>query len=65
MCPRTSRAAAVDEWMVEAAASPAAGVEAALAELGPEARVAVLPQGPYVLASVRGMLRPLGGGRRG
>jgi nickel-dependent lactate racemase len=53
--------AAVAEWLVEPARSPAEGVASALAELGPEARVAVLPQGPYVLASVRGALRPLGG----
>ena len=56
-------AAAVSEWLVEPADSPAAGVEAALADLGPGARVAVLPQGPYVLASIRGELRPLGGAR--
>lgn len=55
-------AAAVREWLVEPVASPAAGVATALADLGPGARVAVLPQGPYVLASVRGELRPLGHG---
>jgi len=52
--------ATVREWLVEPVDSPAVGVAAALAELGPDARVAVLPQGPYVLASVRGELRPLG-----
>jgi len=58
-------AAAVREWLVEPADSPAAGVAAALADLGSGARVAVLPQGPYVLASVRGELRPLGGASNG
>ena len=36
----------------------------ALAGLGPTPRVAVLPQGPYVLATVRGEKRPLGRGER-
>jgi len=53
--------AAVAELLVESAASPAAGVAAGLAGRGPDARIAVLPQGPYVLATVRGALRPLGG----
>jgi len=52
---------AVAELLVEPVASPAAGVAEALAALGPSARVAVLPQGPYVLATIRGALRPLGG----
>ena len=51
----------VAELLVEPVASPAAGVAEALAGLGPAARVAVLPQGPYVLATVRGAVRPLGG----
>jgi nickel-dependent lactate racemase len=50
--------------LVEAVASPAEGVARALAGLGPAPRVAVLPQGPYVLATVRGEKRPLGGGER-
>jgi nickel-dependent lactate racemase len=54
-------AAAIAELMVEPAASPAAGIAAALAGRGPEARIAVLPQGPYVLATLRGAPRPLGG----
>jgi nickel-dependent lactate racemase len=52
---------AVAELLVEPVASPAAGVTQVLAELGPAARVAVLPQGPYVLATVRGAMLPLGG----
>jgi nickel-dependent lactate racemase len=52
---------AVAELLVEPVASPAAGVTQILAELGPAARVAVLPQGPYVLATVRGAMLPLGG----
>jgi nickel-dependent lactate racemase len=49
------------ELLVETVDSPADGIERALAELGPNPRVAVLPQGPYVLATVRGKKRPLGG----
>jgi hypothetical protein len=56
-------AAAVAELMVEPVASPAAGIADGLADLGPEARIAVLPQGPYVLATVGGALLPLGGRR--
>jgi nickel-dependent lactate racemase len=52
--------AAVAELLVEPAATPAAGVAAGLAGRGPEARIAVLPQGPYVLATVQGEMRPLG-----
>jgi nickel-dependent lactate racemase len=48
------------ELLVEPVASPSAGVVEALAALGPGARIAVLPQGPYVLATVRGARRPLG-----
>jgi nickel-dependent lactate racemase len=51
---------AVAELLVEPATSPATGVAAGLAALGPGARIAVLPQGPYVLATVRGAMRPLG-----
>jgi hypothetical protein len=52
---------AVAELLVEPVDSPAAGVAEALAELPPAARIAVLPQGPYVLATVRGATPPLGG----
>lgn len=52
---------AVAELMVEPTASPEAGIATALARLGREARIAVLPQGPYVLATVGGALRRLGG----
>jgi len=51
----------VAEWMIEPTPSPEAGIAAALAGLGDAARIAVLPQGPYVLATVGGALRPLGG----
>jgi len=54
-------AAALAELLVEPATSPAAGVCAALERLGPRPRIAVLPQGPYVLATVGDTLRPLGG----
>jgi len=54
-------ATAAAELMVETVASSAAGIAAALANRAPGARIAVLPQGPYVLATVRGELRPLGG----
>jgi nickel-dependent lactate racemase len=49
---------AAGELLVEA--TPAAGVERALASLGSRIRVAVLPQGPYLLATVGGARRPLG-----
>lgn len=45
---------------VEPVASPAEGIEVALARAGAGARIAVLPQGPYVLATVRGEKRSLG-----
>ena len=45
---------------VEPVASPEAGVALALRGAGPRARVAVVPQGPYVLATVRGERRGLG-----
>jgi nickel-dependent lactate racemase len=51
---------AAAELLVEPVPSPAAGVERALAAVGPRPRVAVLPQGPYVLATVRRRKRPLG-----
>jgi nickel-dependent lactate racemase len=53
---------AAGELLVEAVPTPQAGIERALAELGPAPRVAVVPQGPYVLATVRGEKRPLGHG---
>ena len=51
---------AAGELLVEAVPTPEAGVERALAALGPRPRIAVLPQGPYLLATVRGEKRPLG-----
>jgi nickel-dependent lactate racemase len=51
------------ELFVEPVASPEEGIARALRSAGPGARVAVLPQGPYVLATVRGEKRALG--RRG
>ena len=47
---------ALRELLVEPVGSPEAGVAAA----GPAPRIAVLPQGPYVLATVGGVRRPLG-----
>jgi nickel-dependent lactate racemase len=52
---------AANELLVEAVPDPATGVERALADR-PGARIAVLPQGPYVLATVGGRLQPLGRG---
>lgn len=49
------------ELLVEAVASPAEGIARALALLPPRPRCAVLPQGPYVLATVGGEKRRLGG----
>jgi hypothetical protein len=46
--------------LVEAVASPEAGILRALAGAPARPRVAVLPQGPYVLATIRGEKRPLG-----
>ena len=54
---------AVGELLVEPVSSPEDGLERALAGLGPAPRIAVLPQGPYVLATVRGEKRRLGGPR--
>ena len=48
--------------LVEAVGSPAEGIERALAGAPARPQVAVLPQGPYVLATVRGQTRPLGRG---
>ena len=45
---------------MEAVPTPEAGIERALAALGPRPRIAVLPQGPYLLATVRGEKRPWG-----
>jgi nickel-dependent lactate racemase len=56
---RGTRAAGL---LVEPVATPEEGVERALRGIGAGARVAVLPQGPYVLATVRGERRPLGRG---
>ena len=53
-------AAVLRGLLVEPVESPSAGVAQALAALGPGARIAVLPQGPYVLATVRGARRSLG-----
>jgi nickel-dependent lactate racemase len=54
--------AAAAELLVEAVASPEAGIARGLAGAPARPRVAVLPQGPYVLATVRGEKRPLGRG---
>jgi nickel-dependent lactate racemase len=51
---------ATRELLVQPVPTPAAGIERALAGMGADARIAVLPQGPYVLATVRGEKRPLG-----
>jgi nickel-dependent lactate racemase len=53
--PETQR-----ELFVEPVASPEAGIESALAGLPGRPRIAAIPQGPYVLATVRGRKRPLG-----
>jgi nickel-dependent lactate racemase len=52
--------AAQRELFVEPVASPAEGVAHALATLGPKPRVVVIPQGPYLLATIRGEKRALG-----
>lgn len=51
---------AAGELLVEPVATPEDGVARLLAAVGPQPRVAVLPQGPYVLATVGGRPRPLG-----
>jgi len=45
-------AATIDKLFVESAPSVEAAVAASLAEYGPEARIAVIPKGPYVLPQV-------------
>jgi lactate racemase len=55
--------ARVERLLVQAVDDPREAIERALADAGPRARVAVLPQGPYVLATLRGEKRPLGVGR--
>jgi len=52
--------ATASELLVDAVRSPAEGVARALAAAPARPRVAVLPQGPYVLATLRGAKRPLG-----
>jgi len=52
--------AVLRELLVEPVASLSAGVASALSRLAAGARIAVLPQGPYVLATLRGEKRPLG-----
>jgi hypothetical protein len=47
---------------LERAHSVEDAVAAALRRSGPRARVAVIPEGPYVLATVRGRTLPLGRG---
>jgi lactate racemase len=42
----------IDRLFVESAPSVEAAVAASLAEYGPDARIAVIPKGPYVLAEV-------------
>jgi len=50
------------ELLVEAVPSPEAGVARALRGATARPRIAVLPQGPYVLATLRGRKQPLGRG---
>jgi nickel-dependent lactate racemase len=52
---------AANELLVEAVPDPESGVQRALSNR-PGARIAVLPQGPYVLATVGGVMQPLGRG---
>ena len=49
------------ELFVEPVASPEEGITRALAFLGSTPRTVVIPQGPYILATIRGEKRPLGG----
>jgi len=51
---------AAGELLIEAVRSPAEGVALGLDHIGDNGRIAVIPQGPYVLATVRGQKRPLG-----
>ena len=48
--------------LVEAVASPEQGVERGLRGAPARPRIALLPQGPYVLATLRGQKQPLGRG---
>ena len=52
---------AAGELLVEPVESPGQGLARALASLPAKPRIAVIPQGPYVLATVRGEKRALGG----
>ncbi len=52
--------ATLRELLVEPVASLREGIARALSALPAPARIAVLPQGPYVLATLRGEKRPLG-----
>jgi nickel-dependent lactate racemase len=53
------------ELLVEPVPSPEEGLARALRGRGPESQIAVLPQGPYVLPTLRGRPRPLGRDLRG
>jgi nickel-dependent lactate racemase len=53
-------ASVLAQLLVEPVASPREGIARALGARARDARIAVLPQGPYVLATVRGEKRPLG-----
>ncbi|HME71803.1 MAG TPA: hypothetical protein VKM54_18305, partial [Myxococcota bacterium] len=48
------------ELFVEPVTSLEEGVGRALALLGPKLRTVVIPQGPYILATIHGEKRPLG-----
>jgi len=50
------------QLLVEAVSTPAAGIARGLHGAPARPRIAVLPQGPYVLATLRGEKRPLGRG---
>ncbi len=52
---------ALRDYHVEGAGSVEDAVAVALERHGPDAAIAVIPQGPYVLPTVRGQLRPIGG----
>jgi len=49
------------ELHVEGAGSVEEAIAEALERHGPEASIAVIPEGPYVLPTVRGELRPIAG----
>lgn len=51
---------AAGRLLVEPVSSPEAGVARALAATAAPVRIAVIPQGPYVLATVGGQKQPLG-----